>query len=147
MQSKAKTVMQYLEELPPNRREAISALRNLILENLPRGYEETMNWGCISYEIPLETYPDTYNGQPLFYVALASQKRHMAVYMHGVYSDPKQLKILKDAFKDMNVKPNMGKSCIRFKKLEKLPLETIGKLIAETSVEDYIKHYKDVRKK
>ena len=147
VQSKAKTVEDYLNELPDDRQAAIAALREIILDNIPGGYVETMNWGMISYEIPLETYPDTYNGKPLSYVALASQKQHMAVYMHGVYADPKQLKILTDAFTDMGVKPNMGKSCIRFTKLEKIPLVTIGNLIAMTSVEDYITHYEKVKKK
>jgi hypothetical protein len=147
VQIKTKTVEDYLNELPDDRQAAIAALREIILDNIPGGYVETINWGAISYEIPLETYPDTYNGKPLSYVALASQKQHMAVYMHGVYADPKQLKILTDAFKDMRVKLNMGKSCIRFTKLEKIPLDTIGNLIAMTSVEDYIKHYEKVKKK
>jgi len=85
--SDAATVDQYLAELPDDRRAAISAVRNVILANLPDGYEETMRWGMISYEIPLARYPDTYNGQPLSYAALVSQKRHMAVYLNGIYAD------------------------------------------------------------
>ena len=82
VQIKTKTVEDYLNELPDDRQAAIAALREIILDNIPGGYVETINWGAISYEIPLETYPDTYNGkQPLSYVALASQKQHMAVYM------------------------------------------------------------------
>jgi uncharacterized protein YdhG (YjbR/CyaY superfamily) len=87
MRSDAKTVEEYLAELPEDRREAISKVRELILENLPDGYEESMNWGMIAYEVPLSTYPDTYNGQPLAYAALASQKNHMAVYLTGIYMD------------------------------------------------------------
>ena len=147
VQSKATSVQKYLNELPDNRREAITTIRNVVLRNLPKGYVESMNWGMISYEIPLETYPDTYNGKPLFYVAIASQKNHMAIYMHSVYVSEKQTQILLNAFKKMGIKPNMGKSCIRFTKLEKIPLETIGQLVAMTSVEDYIEHYEKVKKK
>ena len=87
MRSDAQTVEAYLAELPDDRRAAISAVREVILENLPDGYEESMNWGMIAYEVPLSTYPDTYNGQPLSYAALASQKNHMAVYLSGIYMD------------------------------------------------------------
>ncbi len=136
VQSKATTVEQYLMELPEERRQAISSIRKTVLDNLPNGYVETMNWDMISYEIPLATYPDTYNGKPLFYVAIASQKNNMAIYMHSVYVSEKHTQILLNAFKKMGVKPNMGKSCIRFTKLEKISPETIGKLVAMTSVKD-----------
>ena len=81
MRSEAKTVDGYLAELPRDRREAISAVWRVIVENLPDGYEEAMNWGMITYQVPLSTYPETYNKQPLMYAALASQKNHMAVYL------------------------------------------------------------------
>ena len=147
VQSNATTMDDYLKELPEERREMMNEIRNVILENLPEGYEERMNWGMISYEIPLETYPDTYNKQPLSYVAVASQKRHMAIYLMGCYMDQKQTKLLHDAFSDLGVKPNMGKSCVRFTKLEKIPLDTIGKLVGMMSVEDYIKRYESSRKR
>ena len=85
MRSAARTVREYLAELPADRRKAISAVRKVIRENLPDGYDEAMNWGMITYQVPLATYPDTYNGQPLMYAALASQKNHMAVYLTGIY--------------------------------------------------------------
>ncbi len=91
MQSDATTVEEYLSGLPDSRREAIQAARNTILENLPKGYEEVMNWGMITYQVPLEIYPDTYNLKPLMYAALASQKNHMALYLTGIYiSDEKR---------------------------------------------------------
>jgi len=120
MKSKAKTVKEYLNELFIDRLETISTLREVILKNLPIGYEETMNWGMITYEIPLSTYPDTYNGKPLMYAALASQKNNISLYLNGVYTRKSQEDRLKDAFAEMGVKPNMGKSCIRFTKLEKI---------------------------
>jgi uncharacterized protein YdhG (YjbR/CyaY superfamily) len=86
MQSKSTTIEDYLSNLPDDRAEQITRVRQTILENLPEGYEETMNWGMISYQVPLSVYPDTYNKQPLLYAALASQKNHMAVYLSGIYT-------------------------------------------------------------
>ncbi len=147
VQSKAATVEQYLEELPPDRREVVSAVRETILENLPEGYAETMNWGMISYEIPLEEYPETYNGQPLGYLALASQKRHISLYMMGVYQDPEQEAALTAAYEREGKKMDMGKSCVRFRKLEDIPIETIGELIRSTPPEAMIARYEASRKK
>src|SRR5210317_389977 len=87
MQSKARSVDEYLASLPEDRRAAISQVRRTILKKLPRGYEEAMNWGMICYQVPLSACPDTYNGQPLMYAALASQSGHMAVYLTSVYMD------------------------------------------------------------
>ncbi len=147
VQSKATNVEDYLNELPEDRRVIISNIRGKILENLPNGYEETMNWGMISYEIPLERYPDTYNGQPLGVASIASQKNHLAIYLMGCYMVPEQTKKLLKAFDQMGIKPNMGKSCIRFTKLEKIPLDTIIELIRDFPVEDYIQHYEEIKKK
>lgn len=147
VQSKATNVEDYLNELPEDRRVIISNIRGKILENLPNGYEETMNWGMISYEIPLERYPDTYNGQPLGVASIASQKNHLAIYLMGCYMVPEQTKKLLKAFDQMGIKPNMGKSCIRFTKLEKIPLDTIIELIRDFPVDDYIQHYEEIKKK
>ncbi len=146
-QSKATTVKQYLKELPADRRKVIAAVRDVILENLPEGYEENMNWGSICYEIPLSTYPNTYNKQPLAYAGLAAQKNHYGVYLMCVYGDPKREEKLKAAFKKAGKKLDMGKSCIRFKKLEDLPLDVIGRTIASVSPKAYIKKYEASRKK
>jgi hypothetical protein len=91
-QSKAKTVQEYLDELPEERRAIISIVRDLIIKNLPEGYREAINFGMISYEVPLEDYPDTYNGQPLNYMALAAQKNHNALYMMCVYQNEQKKK-------------------------------------------------------
>ena len=128
----------YLASLPPDRREIISALRELILQNMPEGYQETINWGMLSYEVPLENYPDTYNKKPLSYIGLAAQKNYNSLYLMSVYQNPADYQELMDAFAAMGVKPDMGKSCIRFKKLEQLPLDTISSLIARTSVQEFI---------
>lgn len=147
VQSKAKTVQEYLAGLPADRREAIAAVRKVILENLPPGYEETMNWGMICYEIPLRRYPDTYNGQPLGCAALASQKQYMAVYLMSVYGDPKAAAAFKAAYKKAGKKLDMGKSCVRFKKLEDLCLEAVARAIASTPVEKLIAAAEKARSK
>ncbi len=145
--NKAATVAEYLDALPEDRRAIVSAVRDLILRHLPKGYREAINWGAICYEIPLERYPDTYNGQPLSYVALAAQKHYFSIYLTGVHGDPKQLALLQDAFKKAGKKLDMGKSCVRFRKLEDLPLETIARLVAWTTPEQYIAHYEAARNK
>lgn len=146
VQSKATSVQQYLEELPPERREVISAVRQVILENLPEGYVESMNWGMVAYEIPLEDYPDTYNGKPLAYLSLAAQKRHCSLYMMDVYGNTEKEARLRDGFEEAGKKLDMGKSCLRFKKLEDLPLDLIGELVASTPPEEMIAIYEESRK-
>ncbi len=147
VQSKAQTVQAYLDELPEERRAVISTVRDMVLRHLPRGYQETMRYGMISYEIPLERYPNTYNDQPLSYMALAAQKNHYAVYAMGVYANPKQLAWLKEEFKKAGKKLDMGKACIRFKKLEDLPLHVVGPMAALATPEQFIAVYEASRKK
>ena len=146
MQSKANSVEQYLNDLPEDRKESLSIVREAIVKNLPTGYVEVMNWGMITYEVPLETFPDTYNGKPLMYVALASQKNHMSVYLMGCYMSPEIRKKFENAYKQSGKKFDAGKSCIRFKKEEDLPLELIGKTIGSMSVEQFIENYLRTRK-
>ena len=141
------TATDYLASLPQDRREVISAVRELILRNLPEGYQETINWGMLSYEVPLETYPDTYNKKPLSYVGLAAQKNYNSLYLMSVYQDPADYQELMEAFARMGVKPDMGKSCIRFKKLDQIPLEIIARLIAKTSVQDFVETAKSIQKR
>ena len=145
--SNATTVEEYLRELPEERRIVVSKVRDAILRNLPDGYQETMNWGMISYEIPLERYPDTYNGQPLNYLALAAQKNHFALYLMSVYQNQAQERWLREAFKEAGKKLDMGKSCLRFRRLEDLPLEIIEKIVAHTSPADFIASYEAARQK
>ncbi|MGD8456096.1 MAG: DUF1801 domain-containing protein [Anaerolineales bacterium] len=145
MQSEAETIEQYIKELPEDRREAIKAVRKVILENLTEGYEEVMNWGMITYQVPLTTYPDTYNGKPLMYAALASQKNHMAVYLSGIYSSEVRRGAFESAYKASGKRYDVGKSCIRFRKLDDLPLPLIGETIASMDVDDFIRQYEDAR--
>lgn len=148
MQSKAKTVKEYLAELPTERRAAIGAVREVILKNLPKGYEEVMQ-GMIGYVVPHHLYPPGYHcdpKQPLPFVGLASQKNHMAVYMMCIYMDKESESWFTKAYKASGKKLNMGKCCVRFKKLQDLPLELIGQAVGKKSVKEYIALYEKARK-
>ena len=147
VKSGAATVEAYLAELPAERREAIETVRRTILANLPDGYEEQMSFGMIGYVVPLSRYPDTYNKQPLALAALASQKRHMAVYLNNVYGDPATLEWFTAAYAASGKRLDMGKSCVRFKRLADLPLDVIGETIARTSLADFIAFYESARSK
>jgi Domain of unknown function (DU1801) len=144
VRSRSTTVEEYLEELPEDRRAVIAAVREVILKNLPRGYQETMNWGMISYEIPLERFPKTYNKQPLLYAALAAQKNYFAVYLMTICSGEQEASF-REEFRKAGKKLDMGKSCVRFRKLDDLPLDLIGQVIARTSLEKYIAFYEASR--
>jgi uncharacterized protein YdhG (YjbR/CyaY superfamily) len=145
--SAATTVADYLAALPAERREVITEVRKVIRRNLPKGYQEVMNWGAITYELPLERYPDTYNGQPLCYAALAAQKNHFALYLMTVYGDKKLEQELRDAFEQAGKKLDMGKSCVRFKSVDQLPLDAIGRIIAAVPPDKYIAVYEKSRRR
>ena len=145
MQSKAKSVEDYLSELDDTRCEAISTVRNIVLENLPDGYEEMMLFGMITYAVPLSTFPDTYNKQPLMYAALASQKRHMALYLTNVYGDGSLEAWFRERYKATGKRLDMGKSCVRFRKLDDLPLDLVGETIAMTPIDEFLEIYKASR--
>jgi len=147
VKSKATTVKDYLKELPADRRAIISAVRDVIVRNLPAGYRETINWGAIAYEVPLKRFPDTYNGQPLSYACLASQKNYCVIHLMCVYGDAKKEAWLRNEFKKAGKKLDMGKACVRFRKLEDLPLDAIGKLVSEVTPEQYIARYEKSRGK
>lgn len=141
MTSTAKTVDEYLASLSPDRRDAIRAVRDVILANLPKGYEEVMQCGHIGYVVPHSLYPAGYHckpSEPLSYAALGSQKNHMAIYLCTVYGNKETETWFRKAFEATGKKLDMGKSCVRFKKLEQLPLEVIGQVIARTPVDKYI---------
>ncbi len=143
MKSTISTVKEYLATLPEERRAIISAVREVILDNLPKGYEECINYGMIGYVVPHSIYPEGYHCAPklpLPFAHIASQKNHMALYFMCLYSDKEAEKKFRDAWLATGKKLDMGKSCIRFKKLEDLPLEVIGKMIASVPVKSYIAH-------
>ena len=143
--STARTPEEYLDSLPEDRRAAVAAVRRVVLENLPDGFEEGMQYGMIGYYIPLERFPDTYNGQPLGLAALANQKQHMALYLNNVYGDRTTESRFRERWAATGKKLDMGKSCVRFRRLEDLPLDVIGRTIAEESVEGYLARYAAAR--
>ena len=148
MQNKtATTAEEYLAALEPDRREAISAVRAVVRKNLPKGYAEFVSWGMLSYGVPLSRFPNTYNGQPLCYVALAAQKNYCSLYLMSVYADKKHEAKLRDGFSAAGKKLDMGKSCIRFKTPDDLQLEVIGDLIGSVSSEKWIEIFEKSRKK
>ena len=144
--SSATSVKEYLNELESEKANVILAVRKIILSNLPKGINETMDWGMINYEIPLETYPVTYNKKPLSVMSLAAQKHHYSLYLHGVYCDEKlHESFAKEAEKEIG-KLNMGKSCLRFKDLSNFPKISVEKVISKVTPEMYIKCYEKFKK-
>ena len=141
VQSKATTVAGYLAELPEDRRAALEAVRAVILKNLDKDFEEGMQYGMIGYYVPHSIYPPGYHcdpRQPLPFANLGSQKNHMALYLMCLYGDPKQNKAFENAWKKTGKKLDMGKACVRFRKIEDVPLDVIGQLIARVPVKNYI---------
>ncbi len=146
MRSEATTVKQYLDGLSKERRDAIRAVREVIVANLPKGYVEAMDWGMISYQVPLAAYPETYNKKPLMYAALASQKGYMVVYLSAIYAEEGARAKFEAAYKATGKKYDVGQSCVRFRTLEDLPLEVIGDAIASTPMKTYIERYEESRR-
>ncbi|CAN5149161.1 DUF1801 domain-containing protein [soil metagenome] len=139
--SNATTVSEYLEELPPDRRRAVAEVRKMIRANLPKGYKETMS-GMISYEIPLHRYPTTYNKKPLPFLALASQKNYMTLYLFGAYLDEEAFK---KEYRKTGKLLDMGKSCLHFKKVDDLAMAFLGEAIAGTPPDKLIALYEKSR--
>ncbi len=150
MQSKAKSIKEYLEEVPEERKQAFIKLRDTIIINLPEGFKEEMSYGMIGYVVPHSIYPDGYHCSPelpLPFVSIASQKNFIALYHMGIYVNKEVLDWFVDEYpKHSKLKLDMGKSCIRFKKPEQIPLELIGQLMGKLSVADWIRDYEAIRK-
>ena len=143
--SQAATVADYLAELPADRRAEIEKVRNIINAALPAGYREGMGWGMIGWVIPLEDYPDTYNGQPAVYAGLAAQKNYNSLYLNCVYASPERTQRLKSAFAAAGKKLDMGKSCIRFQRADDLPLDHIASEIASATPDQYVRMCEEAR--
>jgi hypothetical protein len=134
MKSTATTVNEYLAELAPERRAVVEPVLELVRKNLPEGFQEVMNWGMICWEVPLSTYPATYNGQPLTFGGLASQKNYISLYLMGLYMNPKLMAMLDNSGKKLK----MGKACINFKRVDELPLAEIAEIIRSCKLEEFI---------
>lgn len=148
MQSKATTVAAYLAELPQDRRLALQAVREVFLKNVDENIEEGMQYGMIGYYVPHSIYPAGYHcdpKQPLCYAGLASQKNHMSLYMMGCYGESALLDWFVKAWEKTGKKLDMGKACIRFKKLEDLPLEVIAETLRRMPTKKFIAVYEAVK--
>src|SRR5690242_14440135 len=143
MQDKATTVEQYLSGLPEDRREALGAVRQVVLENLDKDYEEGMQYGMIGYYVPHRVYPAGYHcdpKQPLPFAGLASQKNHMSLYLMCIYGDSEQSRWFQNAWARTGKKLDMGKACVRFKRLDDLALDVIAEAIKRVPAKTYIEH-------
>ncbi len=146
------TVTAYLASLTPQKRTVIQDARAFVRSHIPKGYAEFMNWGVINWGIPLQEFSNTYNGQPLCYVALGAQKNYNSLYLmgaydssNGKYTSPFSQKLLVDAFKKAGKRLDMGKCCLHFKELDDLELSSVATVIAMSTPEEYIAYYKRVK--
>ena len=139
MRSSADTPEDYLSGLADDRRQALSVLRALILENLPDGYVEAMNWGMIVYEVPLSIAPKTYNGRPLMLAALASQKSHMGLYLCGLNCVVGVRERFEARYRAAGLKLDMGAACVRFKSLDAVDLAAVADVIRSVPLADFVK--------
>lgn len=142
---KAATPEEYISQLPPDRKDSFNKLRETILQNLPAGYEEGIQYGMLGYYVPLSIYPKGYRGnrkQPLPFTNLASQKNYIALYHSGLYAQPELLKWFKANYpKHCHTKLDMGKSCVRFKKMDSIPFDLIAQLMQKITVNEWIQLY------
>jgi hypothetical protein len=138
MQASARSVDEYIASLPDDRRSALATVRDVVRANLPGGFEEGMQHGMIGWYVPLSRYPDTYNGEPLCMAGLASQKGYMSLYLIAVYTDDEMRRRFEDEYRRSGKKLDMGKSCVRFKSLDDLPLDVVGRVIAALDVDEFI---------
>jgi hypothetical protein len=145
MNTQAQSPDEYVAALPEDRREAVSAVREVILRNLPDGYEEGMSHGMIAYYVPLDRFPDTYNGEPLGLAGIASQKQYISVYLLSVYGDPETDRWFRRKYEASGKRLNMGKSCLRFRRLEDVALDVIGETIARADLDTFLERHRAVR--
>ena len=141
------TVTEFLASLPAERRKEISRVRSVVRKHLPAGYKEVMCLGMITYEVPLKVYPDTYNGQALWYAAIGAQKNYLTLYLMNAYGDVALQKKLRDGFEAAGKKLDMGKACVRFNTADDLALDTVGDVVASTSLEQFVASAKAARRR
>ena len=144
MAAKPSTVKAYLDSLPEERRKALAKVRAAVNKGLPKGYKEGIQYGMIGWSVPHKIYPAGYHcdpKQPVPFAGLASQKNHMSLYLMCIYGDEKHRKWFESAWKKTGKKLDMGKGCVRFKKVEDLPLEVITEAVARVPVDAFLEHY------
>ena len=136
--STARTVQEYLDELPEDRAAVVAHVRDLVNASLPPGYVEGMLYGMITWMVPLETYPDTYNGKPLAYVSLAAQKNYYSLYLMAVYADSEEESRLREQWTARGTKLDMGKCCLRFKRIDNLHEDLVADVVAAVPMDMYV---------
>jgi hypothetical protein len=141
----ATTTAEYLGSLEPERRKTLESVHDLVSSAMPEGYQEHIAHGMITWSVPLERFPDTYNGEPLAYAALASQKQYCSLYLMGLYSDPDRERDFRQRWTADGRRLDMGKSCLRFKRLEDLDLDLVRDAISAMPVEEFLDTYERVR--
>jgi hypothetical protein len=141
----ATTADEYIDSLPEDRRDAVRTVADVVRRNLPDGYREGIQYGMIGWYVPLETFPDTYNGQPLGLAALASHKQYISLYLNSVYGDGETERWFRERWAQTGKPLNMGKSCVRFRRIEDIPLDVVGETIARTDLDSYLRHYQEAR--
>ncbi|HEY7496941.1 MAG TPA: DUF1801 domain-containing protein [Vicinamibacterales bacterium] len=146
MPTRPTTVQEFMNSLSDDRRSAIETVRKVIVDNLPRGYEESMGMGMLMYSVPLSVCPDTYNGHPLCYAALSSHKSYMSIHLMPLYADKKAEQRFRSQFKASGKKLDMGKACVHFKAADDLPLDVIGGVIASIPMDKWVSVYRSSRK-
>lgn len=144
---KSKTVAQFLDALPADRREVADGVLLLIRKNVPKGYEESVALGMITWSVPLAVLPDTYNGQALWYLAFASTKAGFSLYLMSVYGSKEREAEFKAAYKKAGKKLDMGKACLRFKTMDELVLPAVKAAITCVPMKKYVEMYRAVRAK
>ena len=147
MAAPAMTVAAFLAALPASRRQEVERVRRVIRRSLPDGYEEVVSKGMLAYQVPLERYSDTYNGHPLWYVALASMKTSLSLHLMPVYADKALAARLAEGFRSAGKKLDMGKACVRFKSSDDLPLDVIGDIVAAIPLERWVQIAKSAKRR
>jgi hypothetical protein len=141
------TVSSFLAALPMDRRKEVERVRAVVKRHLPEGYQEAVSGKMLAYVVPLEKHRDTYNGHPLWYAAIASEKSYISLHLMPVYGSPAHAKRLADGFKAAGKKLNMGKACVRFQRADDLALDAIGEIVASIPMDRWIEHAKAARRR
>lgn len=139
------TVQEYLDSLPREKKDELAKVRELVLANLPEGYEEAFEWGMITWHVPLSRFADTYNGKPLMYAALTAQKNHFSLYLTGIYVSETAREAFETAYRNSGKKLDASKSCVRFKKSEDLPNDVIASTVQSMSVDEFVEQMKKMQ--
>jgi hypothetical protein len=141
------TGAEFLDTLPMERRWEVERVREVLRRHMPSGYEEVVRKGMLVYEVPLERYPDTYNGHPLWYVALASEKSYLSLHLMPIHGSPAQARKLKDGFREAGKKLDMGKACVRFRTADDLALDVIAEVVASIPLERWVEIARAARRR